>query len=97
MPLYQWAIGSKKSQFNGTAGHNIFACPTVTAQGIDPMDMDPNHGYMEWAAPAVRLRDEFKSRGQREIATVNVPHAKAGDGGSSFRLRALFRRPQPFR
>ncbi len=47
MPLYQWAIGSSKSLFNATADHNIFACPTVTAQGIDPTDMDPNHGFME--------------------------------------------------
>jgi prepilin-type N-terminal cleavage/methylation domain-containing protein/prepilin-type processing-associated H-X9-DG protein len=51
MPLYQWAIGSSKSLFNATAGHNIFACPTATAQGIDAIDMNPSHGYME---PGIR-------------------------------------------
>ena len=45
-PLYQWAIGGNKLQFNQAIGHNIFTCPTAVAQGIDAADQDINHGYM---------------------------------------------------
>jgi prepilin-type N-terminal cleavage/methylation domain-containing protein/prepilin-type processing-associated H-X9-DG protein len=49
MPLYQWAIGSSKVQFNSTydAGQTIFICPTAHDQGIDAVDMPQNHGYMQ--------------------------------------------------
>ena len=48
-PLYQYAVGSAKNNFNAntSSGHSIFIDPTAYAQGIDPMDQDPNHGYME--------------------------------------------------
>ncbi len=37
-PLYVWAIGPKKVQFNNAAGHNLFACPTAFGQGVDSID-----------------------------------------------------------
>jgi prepilin-type N-terminal cleavage/methylation domain-containing protein/prepilin-type processing-associated H-X9-DG protein len=43
--LYDWALGSNKALFNTTM--SIFICPTTTAQGIDPADMSPTHGFME--------------------------------------------------
>jgi prepilin-type N-terminal cleavage/methylation domain-containing protein/prepilin-type processing-associated H-X9-DG protein len=45
-PLYQWAVGANKLQFNSSIGHNIFTCPTAIAQGWDPNDQPQNHGYM---------------------------------------------------
>jgi prepilin-type N-terminal cleavage/methylation domain-containing protein/prepilin-type processing-associated H-X9-DG protein len=44
-PLYEWALGSNKSVFN--TAKSIFTCPTAIAQGIDPADMSPTHGFME--------------------------------------------------
>jgi prepilin-type N-terminal cleavage/methylation domain-containing protein/prepilin-type processing-associated H-X9-DG protein len=48
-PLYEWAIGANKLQFNNSIGRNIFTCPTAIAQGIDPVDInsDPQQGFME--------------------------------------------------
>jgi prepilin-type N-terminal cleavage/methylation domain-containing protein/prepilin-type processing-associated H-X9-DG protein len=46
MPLYQWAIGANKLQFNQSTGHNIFTCPSTITQGIDPNDQPQDHGYM---------------------------------------------------
>ena len=45
-PLYEWAIGANKSQFNESIGRNIFTCPTAIAQGWDPNDQSQTHGYM---------------------------------------------------
>jgi prepilin-type N-terminal cleavage/methylation domain-containing protein/prepilin-type processing-associated H-X9-DG protein len=52
-PLYQWAIGSLKLQFNKNIGHNIFTCPTAISQGWDAIDstsytigQSQYHGYM---------------------------------------------------
>jgi len=45
-PLYEWAIGANKLQFNESAGRNIFSCPTAFAQGVDPNDQPQTHGYM---------------------------------------------------
>ena len=45
-PLYDWAIGANKLQFNDSVGHNIFTCPTTIAQGIDANDQPQAHGFM---------------------------------------------------
>ena len=45
-PLYEWAIGANKLQFNESVGRNIFTCPTTIAQGVDPNDQPQTHGYM---------------------------------------------------
>jgi len=45
-PLYEWAIGANKLQFNDSSGRNIFSCPTAFAQGVDPNDQPQTHGYM---------------------------------------------------
>jgi prepilin-type N-terminal cleavage/methylation domain-containing protein/prepilin-type processing-associated H-X9-DG protein len=45
-PLYEWAIGALKLQFNQSQSQNIFTDPTVFTQGIDATDQDPNHGFM---------------------------------------------------
>ena len=76
MPLYQWAVGLKKSLFNATAGHNIFACPTVTAQGIDPMDMDPNHGFMELGQRPLFAYGMNSKAVANENLSAYVPQAK---------------------
>jgi prepilin-type N-terminal cleavage/methylation domain-containing protein/prepilin-type processing-associated H-X9-DG protein len=44
-PLYEWALGSNKAVFNTMT--SIFTCPTAIAQGIDPVDESPTHGFME--------------------------------------------------
>jgi prepilin-type N-terminal cleavage/methylation domain-containing protein/prepilin-type processing-associated H-X9-DG protein len=73
MPLYQWALGSNKSHFNATAGRNIFACPTAYAQGIDPADMDPNHGYLETGQrPLFNYAMNSKSLANEQISDVNA-------------------------
>ena len=73
MPLYRWALGSSKSQFNATAGHNIFACPTAYTQGIDPMDKDPNHGFMETGQrPLFNYAMNSKSLANEQINDVNA-------------------------
>jgi prepilin-type N-terminal cleavage/methylation domain-containing protein/prepilin-type processing-associated H-X9-DG protein len=48
-PLYEWAIGANKLQFNASIGRNIFTCPTAIAQGIDPVDnnSDSQLGFMQ--------------------------------------------------
>ena len=76
MPLYQWAIGSSKSLFNATAGHNIFACPTAYAQGIDPIDMDPNHGFMELGQRPLFAYGMNSKAVANENLTSYVPQAK---------------------
>ena len=45
-PLYEWAIGANKLQFNESVGRNIFTCPTAIAQGTDPNDQAQSHGFM---------------------------------------------------
>ncbi len=47
--MYQWALGGNESEFNNlnSSGRNIFICPTAHAQGIDPIDVPQDHGYME--------------------------------------------------
>lgn len=45
-PLYEWAIGANKLQFNDLFSHSIFSCPTAIAQGWDPNDQPQTHGYM---------------------------------------------------
>ncbi len=37
-PLYDWAVGSYKLQFNDSFSRNIFTCPTAIAQGVDAAD-----------------------------------------------------------
>jgi prepilin-type N-terminal cleavage/methylation domain-containing protein/prepilin-type processing-associated H-X9-DG protein len=44
-PMYEWALAQYKPLFNSSK--SIFICPTANAQGIDPIDIDPNHGFME--------------------------------------------------
>jgi prepilin-type N-terminal cleavage/methylation domain-containing protein/prepilin-type processing-associated H-X9-DG protein len=46
-PLYEWAVGANKNQFNAAIGQNIFTCPTAIAQGWDAIDQPQDHGYME--------------------------------------------------
>ncbi len=77
MPLYQWAIGSSKSLFVAAAGHNIFACPTATAQGIDPVDMDPNHGFMIVGQRPLFAYGMNSKSVANENLTAYVPQAKA--------------------
>jgi len=45
-PMYEWAIGANKLQFNDSIGRNIFTCPTAIAQGWDLNDQPQAHGYM---------------------------------------------------
>jgi len=45
-PMYDWAIGASKNQFNDSVGKNIFTCPTAIAQGWDAVDQDQQHGFM---------------------------------------------------
>jgi prepilin-type N-terminal cleavage/methylation domain-containing protein/prepilin-type processing-associated H-X9-DG protein len=73
MPLYQWALGSNKQLFNSTAGHNIFACPTTYAQGIDPADKDPAHGNMQIGLrPLFNYAMNSKSLANEQINDVNA-------------------------
>jgi prepilin-type N-terminal cleavage/methylation domain-containing protein len=43
-PMYFWALAGNLEVFNNTK--SIFTCPTTVAQGIDPIDENPNHGDM---------------------------------------------------
>ncbi len=45
-PMYEWAIGANKLQFNDSYARSIFTCPTAYAQGVDPNDQPQGHGYM---------------------------------------------------
>jgi prepilin-type processing-associated H-X9-DG protein len=80
MPLYQWAIGASKGQFNTTyaSGQTIFTCPAAHSQGIDIADIPQSHGYM--------------SEGQRPLFGFGM-NSKAttwetGNAGSPFTLPA---------
>jgi prepilin-type N-terminal cleavage/methylation domain-containing protein/prepilin-type processing-associated H-X9-DG protein len=46
-PMYVWAVGANKANFNQSIGQNIFTCPTAIAQGWDTIDQPQDHGYME--------------------------------------------------
>jgi prepilin-type N-terminal cleavage/methylation domain-containing protein/prepilin-type processing-associated H-X9-DG protein len=55
-PMYQWALGNNKAQFNNlsSSGGTIFICPLAfseSIQNLDPLDENPNHG---WMAPGQR-------------------------------------------
>jgi prepilin-type N-terminal cleavage/methylation domain-containing protein/prepilin-type processing-associated H-X9-DG protein len=41
-PLYTWSI----NPLGFADSKSIFTCPTAVAQGINPADIDPNHGFM---------------------------------------------------
>ncbi|HXI73242.1 MAG TPA: prepilin-type N-terminal cleavage/methylation domain-containing protein [Verrucomicrobiae bacterium] len=80
-PMYEWAIGANKLQFNnatglnGSAGRNIFTCPTALAQGFDPNDQDPNHGYMvQGQRPLFSYGMNSKGPANKNL-TVNPPIA----------------------
>ena len=72
--LYDWALGSNKAVFN--TANSIFICPTAVAQGIDPNDESPSHGYME---PGIRPLFSF-GMNSKSLANENisgyVPRAK---------------------
>ena len=95
-PLYEWAIGAMKLQFNEAASHNIFTCPTAIAQGIDAADQD-SKSWLHGAGPtpAVLLRHEFKRPGQHESHRQS-PNRQCQEHAwwPSFRLCAVFRYPQ---
>lgn len=80
LPLYQWAIGASKNQFNSTytEGQTIFVCPTANAQGIDSADIPQTHGYM--------------SPGQRPLFGYGMNSKpttwETGNAGSSVTLQA---------
>jgi prepilin-type N-terminal cleavage/methylation domain-containing protein len=73
-PLYQWAVNGNVPLFNSTK--SIFTCPTAVAQGVDPIDQSPSHGFME---PGQRPLFSF---GMNSKATANE------DGGSANSMQA---------
>jgi prepilin-type N-terminal cleavage/methylation domain-containing protein/prepilin-type processing-associated H-X9-DG protein len=48
-PMYKWALSVNRGEFVNLTdfGQTIFVCPLAKAQGISPLDENPNHGYME--------------------------------------------------
>jgi prepilin-type N-terminal cleavage/methylation domain-containing protein len=44
-PMYEWALAGNLQLFNSSK--SIFTCPTTIAQGVDAIDKDPSHGFME--------------------------------------------------
>ena len=75
-PLYEWALGANKALFNATGNRNMFICPTAYAQGIDPTDKDPNHGFMEVGQSPLFSYGMNSKAVANENMSAYVPYAK---------------------
>jgi len=65
-PLYDWAVNP-----DGFAQlTSIFTCPSAVAQGINPLDVSPSHGYM---VPKTRPLFQYAMNSK---SLANEPNAK---------------------